>query len=148
METENRISREAMYFELAKVLKRRSTCRRGKVGAVLVQDKRIIATGYNGSPPNAPHCIDIGCNVEENNHVAGCTRTVHAEANVIALCARFGVSSEGGVLYCTHSPCGACARLLVSAGVVGVHYLTPYRLTEGLAVLREAGVYSQHWEDY
>lgn len=132
----DRISRSELFMEVAHLLRQRSTCSRGKVGAVLTRDNRIIATGYNGAAPGEPHCLDLGCDVHENMHEAGCQRTVHAEANVIAYAARHGQSCEGATLYCTHGACLKCAQLILSAGIANVVYGTPYRLPEGLELLR------------
>lgn len=131
----SRPTRDETYMEICCVLRKRSTCQRGKVGAVLVRDKRIIATGYNGSPPGAPHCTEFGCDVRDNDHLSGCQRTLHAEANVIAFAARHGQVSDGATIYCTAGPCLKCAQLIVSAGVIEVVYARPYRLPEGLELL-------------
>lgn len=136
----SRPSREETYHEICEALRQRSTCRRGKVGALLVRDRRIIATGYNGAPPGAPHCFELGCQVDENNHEAGCQRTVHAESNAVAFAARFGVSTLGATSYCTHGPCIGCAKLLISAGIELVVFETPYRRTDGLELLDAVGI--------
>jgi len=141
-----RPTREETYLEICGVLRKRSTCLRGKVGAILVKDRRIISTGYNGSPPGAPHCDDLGCSVPENEHEAGCLRTIHAEANVIAYAARHNGGAEGSALYCTHSPCLKCAQLLVSAGVVEVHYKTLYRIPDGVDLLQSLGILTFYHE--
>lgn len=123
----------------AHLFSERSTCNRGQVGAVLVKDKRIIATGYNGAPPGMPHCIDVGCDelilwelkgndtYEEVN--LGCQRTVHAEANAILYAARHGISTDGTTMYCTYSPCERCVLLMSSAGIKKIIYDKPYRAT-------------------
>lgn len=139
-----RITRETMFLEICETIRNRSTCKRGKVGCVIVKDSRIVSMGYNGAPPGAPHCFELGCEVEENNHEAGCQRSIHAEANAIAFAARAGVSTEGGEIYCTHAPCLKCAQLIVSAGVKGVHYRTEYRRPEGVSLLRELGLGVHH----
>jgi dCMP deaminase len=135
MHSSRRPSRTETYMEICHVLRKRSTCLRGKVGALLVMDKRIIATGYNGSPPGAPHCFELGCDVESNDHQAGCQRTIHAEANVIAYAARHGAACEGANLYSTHGPCLKCAQLIAAAGISSVVYEVPYRLPDGLELL-------------
>lgn len=135
-----RPSFDDLYIEVAHLLRRRSTCKRGKVGVVICRDSVPIGMGYNGSLPGEPHCIDLDCDVESNTHTSGCTRTVHAEANAIAHCARFGISTRGSVMYCTHSPCKKCAQLVIAAGVVRFVYTTPYRDESGLHVLYENGV--------
>lgn len=130
----------------AHLFSERSTCNRGQVGAVLVKDKRIIATGYNGAPPGMPHCIDVGCDElilytaelaqikeDEDDSRAevnlGCQRTVHAEANAILYAARHGISTDGTTMYCTHSPCERCVLLMSSAGIKKIIYDKPYRAT-------------------
>ena len=132
-----RISREELYLAIAQLLRTQSTCLRGKVGAVLVLERRIIATGYNGAPPGMPHCFELGCLVDENSHVTGCQRTLHAEANVIAFAARHGVCTRGATLYCTHGPCLKCAQLILAAGIRGIVFQTPYRLSNGLELISE-----------
>jgi dCMP deaminase len=139
-------SRDETYMEICHVLRKRSTCLRGKVGSVLVLDKRIIATGYNGSPPGAPHCFELGCDVDSNDHQSGCRRSVHAEANVIAFAARHGASCKGASLYCSHGPCLKCAQLIVSAGIIEVVYETPYRLLDGVQLLDQLFVKVRQYE--
>lgn len=129
-----------IYMEVCHVLSKRSTCTRGHVGSILIRDRRIVATGYNGAPPHLPHCIDVGCDVPPDNEDAGCQRAVHAEANVIAFAARTGQGTEGSDLYCTHGPCFRCAQLIVCAGIERVVFEIPYRLPEGLDLLADAGV--------
>ena len=138
----DRISRDAMFMDIALTLSERSTCTRAKVGAVLVRDNRIITTGYAGAPSNMPHCLDVGCDVKshlapEDQH---CLRTVHAEANVIAFAAKYGIRTEGATLYCTHRPCENCSKLLINAGIREVIYLSEYGDRAGLDLLVRAGV--------
>lgn len=133
-----RPSREEVYLSIAQILRTQSTCKRGKVGAVLVRDRRIIATGYNGAPPGMPHCFELGCDVDANNHIGGCQRAIHAEANVIYFAARHGVCTKGATLYCTHGPCLKCAQAILAAGIICVVFQTPYRLPEGLELLHES----------
>lgn len=138
----DRISRDTMFMEIAHTLARRSTCTRAQVGAVLVRDNRIISTGYAGAPSGMAHCLDIGCDVntnlpEKDQH---CMRTVHAEANVIAFAARYGIKTDGATLYCTHRPCENCAKLLINAGIKEVIYLANYGATSGLDLLTLAGI--------
>lgn len=132
--------REELYLAIAQLLRTQSTCRRGKVGAVLVRDRRIIATGYNGSPPGMPHCIELGCDVDANDHVGGCRRAIHAEANVLAFAARHAGGAGGSTLYSTHGPCLKCAQLIISAGIESVVFQTPYRLSEGVELLDRASI--------
>lgn len=142
---DDRIERPELYFEIAESLRKRSTCLRGKVGCIAVRDKRIIAMGYNGSPPGMPHCFELGCDMEENNHVAGCQRTIHAEANLIAFSAKHGIELQGAALWCTHGPCLKCAQLIVAAGLVEDNFITPYRLPQGETLCHEAGVKVLRW---
>lgn len=135
-----RIEREAMFLEIAHVLRKRSSCVRGKVGCLIVRGNRIVASGYNGAPPGAPHCSELGCSIPENDHTAGCQRAIHAEANAIAWAARAGASTEGCTLYCTHGPCLKCAQLLMSAGICKVIYEIEYRMPEGVELLKAHGL--------
>lgn len=124
-------------MEMAHVIRKRSTCSRGSVGAIAVLDQRVLATGYNGSPPGSPHCTDVKCDVPANNHEAGCQRAIHCEANLIAWAARHGVALRGATLYCTHGPCLRCAQLILSAGFSRLVYGVPYRIPTGLDLLED-----------
>lgn len=126
-----------MLMRTATVISLRGTCERASVGAVIAREGRIISTGYVGAPSGLPHCTTVGCEV--GNH-GGCTRTVHAEANAISFAARAGTSTDGSKLYCTHSPCLECAKLIINAGIIAVYFETPYRDTSGLALLVTAGI--------
>lgn len=125
-----RISRDKLYMEIAELFALRSTCLRGKVGAVAIRDKRIIATGYNGSPEGFDHCTDETCNTDHP-----CENTIHAEANLIAFAARAGISLEGTTLYCTHSPCKKCAQLIIQSGIRYIIYKNQHRDTSGLDLI-------------
>jgi dCMP deaminase len=107
------------------------------VGAVIARDGRIISTGYVGAPSGLPHCLDVGCQTGPDG---GCTRTVHAEANAIAVASRYGTRTNGAVLYCTHGPCNPCAKLIINAGILRVAYEHAYRDGSGTALLIQAGV--------
>lgn len=125
------------FLDLARAASTRSTCDRLHVGVVLVRDKQVLATGFNGSLPGAPHCDDVGHQFDGNG---ACVRTSHAEANAVASAARRGISLDGATAYLTDSPCRTCARLLVMAGVTSIVYEREYRLTEHLDELRAVGV--------
>jgi dCMP deaminase len=127
-------------MEMCQSLRKRSTCSRGKVGAIAVTDDRIIATAYNGAPPGMAHCTELGCDVDENNHVGGCTRAIHAEGNLVAFAAKHGVSLWGSIVYSTCGPCLRCAQLLIASGVARVVYQTPYRLPDGVELLDAANI--------
>lgn len=117
-----RLSKDKYFMDIAEMTARRSTCSRANVGAILVKNSRIIATGFNGSPASMEHCDDVG-HLVDNKH---CIRTVHAEANCILQAARLGVSVEGSVLYCTHKPCHNCCKLLINAGIYKIYYRNDY----------------------
>lgn len=132
----DRINRDNYFMSIALVVSLRSTCLRAKVGAILVSNNRILATGYNGSPRGFPHCTQATC----GDHVDHCEATVHAEINAIIAAAATGVSTSGSTLYTTHSPCADCARTLVNAGIreVRIHHM--YGMERGLTILAEAGI--------
>lgn len=109
-----RPSWKTYFLTIAREVAKRATCPRASVGCVLALDKRVLSTGYNGSPPGMEHCDEVGC-LMEGGH---CTRTVHAEANAIAQAARNGVSVNGSIAYVTHTPCRNCQQLMMSAGVL------------------------------
>lgn len=122
----SRRSWEEYFLLMSQLVATRSTCPRRSVGAVLVRDHRVIATGYNGSPAGQPHCLDVGC-LLENGH---CVRTIHAEENALLQCARYGIATAGVDLYCTDLPCRFCARSLTQAGIRSVHYVNDYESPE------------------
>src|SRR5699024_2139758 len=98
-------------------------CTRLKVGAIIVKDNRLIASGYNGSVSDGIHCTDEGC-LEVDGH---CVRTVHAEANALLQCAKFGVSTNDTVIYVTHFPCLHCTKQIIQAGVKKIYFAENYR---------------------
>lgn len=116
------------FFAVVEVLSRRSTCSRRKVGAVLVQDNHIIATGYNGTPRGWEHCDEGGCprcadeTIASGDYVSKICYCVHAEQNAVAMAARFGHVTEGTTMYLPFGPCHECTRLMVQAGVGEVRY--------------------------
>ena len=121
----SRPSWKEYFMGIASLVAKRSTCRRRRVGAIVVRDKRILATGYNGAPAGLPHCLDTGCLREEMEIPSGerheLCRGLHAEQNVIIQAAYHGVSIKGGTLYCTNLPCSICAKMLINAGVQRNH---------------------------
>lgn len=131
----HRLPRDQLLMEVALLYKRRSTCLRRQVGAVLVREGRILSTGYNGAPAGVPHCMPDSCGPSNP-----CIRTIHAEANVIAFAARTGVITDGTSLYTTASPCIECAKLLINAGVCRVIYDEEYRDTGPIVLLRSVGI--------
>lgn len=108
------------FMEMAFAASKRSTCPRRQVGAVLVKDKTIIGTGYNGAPSTLPHCIDVGCELDS---FGSCTRTDHAESNALS---RRLVSTVDSVLYCTDRPCYSCAKLISEYRIRRVVYSRNY----------------------
>ncbi len=139
-----RPSWDEYFMDIATLVASRSTCLRRQVGAVLVKDKRILSTGYNGAPAGVSHCLDSGCLREELGIPSGqrqeLCRAVHAEQNAIIQAALHGVSTKGSVLYCTTRPCVLCAKMLINAGVEEIFFKGLYPDELALAVLNEAGV--------
>lgn len=124
---------------LAMIAASRSTCNRAHVGAVLVRDNRVLATGYNGSVHGQPHCEDVGCLQDEPG--GPCRRTIHAEANAIAWAARNGISVQGCIAYLSHyTPCLTCAYLLAQVGCRKIVYRDLYHDQRSLQVLHDAGI--------
>jgi len=126
----DRPSWDEYFLEIARTVASRSTCLRRRVGAVLVRDKRILATGYNGAPSGLPHCAEVGCLRERLGIAAGerheMCRGSHAEQNVLVQAARYGIAVEGATLYCTNEPCSICTKLLINAGIKEIVYENPY----------------------
>lgn len=119
------------FLEIAELVATRSTCLRRSVGAVLVKDHQILATGYNGAVTGARHCQDIGCIREENNVPSGekqeLCRAVHAEQNALIQAAKYGVAVNGATLYCTHQPCVTCRKMLKNAGIENIKFMLSYK---------------------
>ena len=144
-----RPSWEAYFMEITSLVAQRSTCRRRKVGAVLVKDKRILATGYNGAPSGLPHCLDVGCLREENNIPSGqrheLCRGLHAEQNVIIQAARHGIPIRAATLYCTTRPCVICAKMIINANISTIIYEQGYADQLADQMLHEAGIVLTNW---
>ncbi len=133
------------FMEIAQIVKKRSTCLRRHVGAVLVREHRIIATGYNGSPKWSRHCDDGGCLREKMGIPSGerldICKSLHAEANAILQCAYMGGPNiKESVLYTTVQPCVLCARMISSSGIVRVVYAEDYPNEKSLNILKESGI--------
>jgi dCMP deaminase len=131
-----RPSWDEYFMNITLEVSTRSTCLRAQVGAIIVKDKRILTTGYNGAPKGLPHCLDEGCEIV-NGH---CVRTLHAEQNAILQAALYGVSLEGGRIYITHQPCHTCAKMIINAGLTHVIYGGRYPDDLAMKYLRVAGV--------
>lgn len=120
-----RPSWDEYFIEIMHAVGMRGTCDRGRVGSVIVKDKRLISTGYVGAPAKCKSCDEIGHEMNTVDYGNGdihrhCVRTAHAETNAITQAARFGISTEGGTLYCMMTPCYACAKNIINAGIVRV----------------------------
>jgi dCMP deaminase len=140
----SRPSWKEYFMDIALLVARRSTCRRRRVGAITVRNKRILATGYNGAPSGLPHCLDIGCLREEMEIPSGerheLCRGLHAEQNVIIQAAYHGVSIKGATLYCTNLPCSICSKMLINAGISDIIYQEGYADSMTEEMLSAAGV--------
>ena len=125
-----RPSYDEYFMEMAHLVAKRSTCLRRKVGAILVKDKHILSTGYNGAPKGLKHCSEVGCLRKELGIPSGerheICRGLHAEQNAIIQAAVFGISIKNSVLYCTNTPCVVCAKMLINAGVKEIVYSGEY----------------------
>ncbi|MCI6494363.1 MAG: dCMP deaminase family protein [Muribaculaceae bacterium] len=121
------------YLRMAKIWSENSYCERRKVGALIVKDKMIISDGYNGTPSGFP-------NVCESSEGVTLPYVLHAEANAITKVARSNNSSEGGTLYVSTSPCMECSKLIIQSGIKRVVFSELYRITDGLDLLRQAGI--------
>lgn len=142
----NRPSWDVYFLRIARLVAERSTCSRRQVGAVIVQNKRILATGYNGAPKNVPHCFEKpgGCLRTARKIPSGerqeLCRGLHAEQNAIIQAAEFGVPLNGGDLYCTHQPCVTCAKMIINAGIKRVVFLGSYPDELSVEMLEEGKV--------
>ena len=139
-----RPSYDEYFMEMAKVVSKRSTCLRRKVGAILVKDKHILSTGYNGAPKGLKHCSEIGCLREVQNVPSGerheLCRGLHAEQNAIIQAAVFGISIKNSVLYCTNTPCVVCVKMLINAGVTEIVFSGEYPDNLAKKMLNESEV--------
>ena len=144
LETTDRPSWDVYFMSITELVAQRATCLRRRVGAILVRDKHIIATGYNGAPRNVSHCLEVGCLREQQNIPSGerheLCRGLHAEQNAIIQAALHGVSVDGATLYCTNSPCSICSKMLINAGIEKIYYRQGYADFLGGQMLEEAGV--------
>lgn len=132
-----RLSWEQYFMAQANLVALRSTCTRLNVGAVIVRENRIIASGYNGSVHDGAHCIDEGCYIVDGH----CVRTVHAEANALLQCAKFGVATNETELYVTHFPCLQCCKQIIQAGIKRIYYEHDYRNHElAIQLFKEANI--------
>ncbi len=141
---ERRPSWDEYFMSIVDLVSKRSTCLRRKVGAAIVKEKNILATGYNGAPRGLPHCLDLGCLREELNVPTGerheLCRGLHAEQNAIIQAAYHGVSINGATLYSTTLPCSICTKMIINAGIIRVIYKEGYEDKLSKQMLSEADI--------
>ncbi|MCX7856897.1 MAG: cytidine/deoxycytidylate deaminase family protein [Deltaproteobacteria bacterium] len=139
---EKRPDWDSYFMEIAEIVSKRSTCIRRKVGAIIVKDKRILSTGYNGAPVNLVHCNEKGCLRQKLNVSSGerheLCRGLHAEQNAIIQAAYHGVCIRDATLYSTHLPCSICIKMLINAGVNSIVYKDGYPDKLSLEIISEA----------
>ena len=132
------------FLKIASVVGERSTCRRHHMGAVAVKDKHILTTGYNGAPAGQKDCLELGCLRDELGIPSGTRqeicRAIHAEQNVIIQAALHGVSLEGSTIYCTHTPCVLCAKMLINARIKRFVSFREYNDNSFIDLFKEAGI--------
>ena len=139
-----RVSLDEYFLKIASVIAERSTCLRHHVGAVAVRDKRILTTGYNGAASGVKDCLELGCLRNEQNIPSGTRqeicRAIHAEQNVIIQASLHGVSLENATIYCTHTPCILCAKMLVNAKIKRFVTFAEYSDNAFIDLFKEAGI--------
>ena len=144
MKEKSRLSADEYFLKIASVVAERATCQRHHVGAVTVRDKHILSTGYNGAPAGAKDCLELGCLRDELGIPSGTRheicRGIHAEQNAIIQASLHGVSIEGASVYCTHTPCVLCAKMLVNAKIKRFVTFGKYEDDSFLKLVREAGI--------
>jgi dCMP deaminase len=145
-----RPSWDEYFMEITRVVATRSTCMRRQVGCVIVKDKRLLTSGYNGAPSGLSHCSQAGCIREKLTIPSGerqeLCRGLHGEQNAIVQAALHGVSVAGGTLYCTHQPCITCTKMIVNAGIVRVVFENNYPDALAREIFAEAGIDVVHYK--
>ncbi|MCL2332118.1 MAG: cytidine/deoxycytidylate deaminase family protein [Actinomycetia bacterium] len=145
-----RPSWDEYFMEIARQVSTRSTCLRRQIGALIVRDRRILATGYNGTPSGIRHCSEVGCLRDQQGIPSGerheLCRGIHAEQNAVIQAALSGISIAGSKVYCTHQPCVQCAKILINAGVTEIVFAGVYPDQMARDMLEEAGVKLRHWQ--
>ena len=140
----NRPTWEEYFMDIARLVAKRATCLRRQVGAVLVMDKRLLATGYNGAPSGLAHCLEVGCLREKNKIPSGerheLCRGLHAEQNAIIQAAFHGIRIQGATLYCTNLPCVICTKMIINAGIKEIIYESGYADDLSREMLLEARI--------
>ena len=141
---DGRPSWENYFMDIAVLVAKRSTCLRRAVGAIIVKDKRILSTGYNGAPTGVRHCAEVGCLREKLGIQSGkmheLCRGIHAEQNAIIQAAYHGVSLKGASVFCTNLPCSICAKMIINAGIQKIYYRQGYADQLSQDMLQEANV--------
>ncbi len=132
------------FMDITCLVAKRATCLRRAVGAIIVKERRVLATGYNGAPSHVRHCAEVGCLREQLNVPSGerheLCRGIHAEQNAIIQAAYHGVSIKGADLFCTNLPCSICAKMIINAGIVRIVYQSGYADSISKEMLAEAEV--------
>jgi dCMP deaminase len=135
---------DSYFMEIARIISMRSTCKRRSVGALIVRDKRILSTGYNGAPTGLKHCLDAGCLREKLKIASGerheLCRGLHAEQNAIIQAALHGASINGADIYSTHLPCSICIKMIINAGIKKVLYAEGYPDGLAMEMINESGI--------
>ena len=151
MELDEKIRKEKQnkwdrrFMDVAREVGTWCTCHRRPVGSIIVKDKRIIATGYNGAPSGVENCIERGYRLRDRLKIASGTKAemcyaVHAEQNAIIQAAKLGISVEGATIYVTHQPCSMCTRIIINSGIKRIVYGLDYPDEFSLKILQEAGI--------
>ncbi|MFP4697384.1 MAG: deoxycytidylate deaminase [Eubacteriales bacterium] len=139
-----RPSWDQYFMEIVELIKERSTCIRRKVGALIVKDRHILASGYNGAPSGCQHCEEVGCLRQELNIPSGerheLCRASHAEQNAIVQAAKHGASIDGGTIYVTTQPCVICSKLIINSGIKKVIFKGDYPDELSMGLLKEAKI--------
>lgn len=141
------------FMDMVEVIANWSSCYQSnrKIGAIVVMNKRILTTGYNGAPSGFPSCVERGeCLRREQDIPSGTKQefcyAIHAEQNAIVQAAKLGVSIDGATLYCTHQPCSICAKLIINSGIVRVVYKEPYPDKLAVEVMEAVGISLEHYK--
>ena len=147
----DRPSWENYFMDITTLVAKRSTCTRRAVGAIIVKDKRVLSTGYNGAPSGIEHCLDIGCLREKLNVPSGerheLCRGIHAEQNAIIQAAYYGVSINDAILFCTNMPCSICAKMIINAGIKKIYYKEGYADQMSEEMLKDADIGLIHFDN-
>lgn len=143
-ENKMRPSWDDYFMEMAELVAKRSTCLRRQVGAIIVQENRVLSSGYNGSPKGMKHCAEIGCLREQMGIPSGqrheLCRAVHAEQNAIVQAAAFGIAIQGATIYTTTAPCVLCTKMIINAGIKRIILKEDYNDELAISMIKESGI--------